>query len=111
MKKVEKEFQQISEFIDKSRNAAVGFMNYAASLENLCSRWLGKLCSRKMHNWRLPLNLCILKMHKRLKYTLDRTMSPMMVAEYRRLLIPEEVLKRSLEEYCAFMKKDEMHRS
>ena len=30
MKKVEKEFQQISEFIDKSRNAAVGFMNYAA---------------------------------------------------------------------------------
>ena len=30
MKKVEKEFLQISEFIDKSRNAAVGFMNYAA---------------------------------------------------------------------------------
>ena len=30
MKKIEKEFQQISEFIDKSRNAAVGFMNYAA---------------------------------------------------------------------------------
>ena len=37
------------------------------------------------------------------KYTLDRTMSPMMVAEYKRLLIPEEVLKKSLEEYCAFM--------
>ena len=30
MKKIEREFQQISEFIDKSRNAAVGFMNYAA---------------------------------------------------------------------------------
>ena len=30
MKKTEKEFQLISEFIDKSRNAAVGFMNYAA---------------------------------------------------------------------------------
>ena len=30
MKKTEREFRQISEFIDKSRNAAVGFMNYAA---------------------------------------------------------------------------------
>lgn len=44
------------------------------------------------------------------KYTLDRTMSPMMVAEYRRLLIPEEVMKKSLEEYCAFMKKDELRK-
>ena len=40
------------------------------------------------------------------KYTLDRTMSPMMVAEYRRLLIPEKVMKKSLEEYCAFMKRE-----
>ena len=30
MKKTEKEFQQICEFIDRSRNATVGFMNYAA---------------------------------------------------------------------------------
>ena len=36
-------------------------------------------------------------------YTLNRTMSPMMVAEYRRLLIPEEVMKKSLEEYCRRM--------
>ena len=43
-------------------------------------------------------------------YTLNRTMSPMMVAEYRRLLIPEEVMKKSLEEYCAFMKKDELRK-
>ena len=41
------------------------------------------------------------------RYALDRTMSPMMVAEYRRLLIPEEVMKKSLEEYCEFMKKEE----
>jgi len=39
-------------------------------------------------------------------YTLDRTMSPMMVAEYRRQLIPEEVMKKSFESYCSFMKKD-----
>ena len=37
------------------------------------------------------------------------TMSPIMVAEYRRLLIPEEVMKKSLEEYCEFMKKGEGH--
>ena len=40
------------------------------------------------------------------KYTLDRTMSPVMVAEYRRLLIPEPVLKRTLEEYCRYMKSE-----
>lgn len=43
------------------------------------------------------------------RYALDRTMSPMMVAEYRRLLIPEEVMKKSLEEYCEFMKKEDGH--
>ncbi|MBP5226956.1 MAG: DUF1016 family protein [Kiritimatiellae bacterium] len=41
------------------------------------------------------------------RYALDCSMSPMMVAEYRRALIPEEVMKKSLEEYCAFMKKEE----
>ena len=40
------------------------------------------------------------------KYTLDRTMSPIMVAEYRRLLIPEAVMKKTLEEYCRFMKSE-----
>lgn len=45
------------------------------------------------------------------RYTLDRTMSPMMVAEYRRLLIPEDVMKKSLEEYCAFLKRDEINKT
>lgn len=40
------------------------------------------------------------------QYALDRTMSPMMVAEYRRLLVPESVMKKSLEEYCSFIKQD-----
>ena len=44
------------------------------------------------------------------KYAIDRTMSPMMIAEYKRLLIPEEVMKKSLEEYCTFMKKEEVKR-
>ena len=40
------------------------------------------------------------------RYTLDRTMSPMMVAEYRRLLVPEEVVKKELAEYCRFLKQE-----
>ena len=44
------------------------------------------------------------------RYALDRTMSPMMVAEYRRLLIPEEMMKKSLEEYCEFMKRDSVQK-
>ena len=41
------------------------------------------------------------------KYAIDRTMSPMMIAEYKRLLVPEAVMKKSLEEYCEFMKCEE----
>ena len=33
-----------------------------------------------------------------------------MVAEYRRRLVPEEVACKSLEEYCAFLKQDEMRK-
>ena len=42
------------------------------------------------------------------KYAIDRTMSPMMIAEYKRLLVPEAVMKKSLEEYCTFMKQAEV---
>ena len=44
------------------------------------------------------------------RYTLDRTMSPMLVAEYRRLLVPEDVMKKSLAEYCAFLKRHEVRK-
>lgn len=39
------------------------------------------------------------------EYAMSRTMSPTMVAEYRRVLIPREVLTKSLKEYCEFLKK------
>lgn len=42
------------------------------------------------------------------KYSIDRTMSPMMIAEYKRLLVPEEVMKKSLEDYCEFMKHEDV---
>lgn len=37
------------------------------------------------------------------EYTLSRSLSPTMVAEYQSKLIPQEVMQRSLEEYCAFL--------
>ena len=35
------------------------------------------------------------------EYAMSRTMSPVMVAQYKRLLIPKEVLERTLEEYLS----------
>lgn len=40
------------------------------------------------------------------EYTLSRSLSPTMVAEYRRKLIPQDVMQRSLAEYCAFLQND-----
>lgn len=38
------------------------------------------------------------------EYTLSRSLSPTMIAEYQRKLIPLEVMRKSLEEYCSFLK-------
>lgn len=38
------------------------------------------------------------------EYTLSRSLSPTMISEYRRKLIPQEVLRKSLDEYCSFMR-------
>lgn len=37
-------------------------------------------------------------------------MSPMSVAECRRLLVPEDVMKKSLADYCAFLKRHEVRK-
>lgn len=39
------------------------------------------------------------------EYSINRTMSPTMVAEYKRVLVPREVIKKSLVEYCEFLKE------
>ena len=39
------------------------------------------------------------------EYSLNRSMSPTMVAEYHRLLVPRDVATRSLAEYCEYLKK------
>ena len=37
------------------------------------------------------------------EYTLSRSLIPTMVAEYRRKLIPQEVMQKSLDEYCSYL--------
>ena len=37
------------------------------------------------------------------EYAMSRSLSPTMVAEYKRQLIPKEVLQRSLDEFCDFL--------
>ena len=72
---------------------------------NLCSCQLRKLRMAQLCNCQLhKLRMC------EVKYAIDRTMSPMMIAEYKRLLVPETVMKKSLEEYCAFMKQSALQK-
>ncbi len=61
---------------------------------------------REGENPTIGLILCPKANECRVAYTLNRTMSPVMIAEYRRLLVPEDVMRKSLEEYCEFMKRD-----
>ena len=39
------------------------------------------------------------------EYAMSRSLSPTMVAEYHRQLIPKEVVQKSLEEFCSFLKE------
>ena len=40
------------------------------------------------------------------EYAMNRSMSPTMVAEYKRLLIPKELMQQQLNEFCSFFLKD-----
>ena len=40
------------------------------------------------------------------EYALSRSLSPTMIAEYKRLLLPKEVLRKSLDEFAAFFDTD-----
>lgn len=47
--------------------------------------------------------LCQSTDHSVVEYAMSRSMSPTMVAEYHRQLIPKEVIQKSLDEFCAFL--------
>ncbi|MBO7464377.1 MAG: DUF1016 family protein [Bacteroidales bacterium] len=61
---------------------------------------------RPNENPSVGIILCPSADKSEVEYTLSRSLSPTMVAEYRRLLVPVDVMQRSLAEYCEYLKKE-----
>ena len=61
---------------------------------------------RPNENPSVGIILCPSADKSEVEYTLSRSLSPTMVAEYRRQLIPVEVMQHSLAEYCEFLKNE-----
>ncbi|MBP5322230.1 MAG: DUF1016 family protein [Bacteroidaceae bacterium] len=62
---------------------------------------------RDNENPSIGIILCPSADRSMVEYTLSRSLSPTMVAEYQRKLIPQEVMRKSLEEYCTFIKDNQ----
>lgn len=58
---------------------------------------------RSNENPSIGILLCPSADHSVVEYAMNRSMSPTMVAEYHRQLIPKEVIQRSLDEFCDFL--------
>lgn len=59
---------------------------------------------RDNENPSIGIILCPSADRSMVEYTLSRSLSPTMIAEYQRKLIPLEVMRKSLEEYCTYLK-------
>lgn len=58
---------------------------------------------RSNENPSIGILLCQSADHSVVEYAMSRSMSPTMVAEYKRQLIPKEVMQKSLDEFCTFL--------
>ena len=63
---------------------------------------------RDNENPSIGIILCPSADRSMVEYTLSRSLSPTMIAEYQRKLIPLEVMRKSLEEYCTFLKGNQI---
>ena len=61
---------------------------------------------RDNENPSIGIILCPSADRSMVEYTLSRSLSPTMIAEYQRKLIPQQVMKKSLEEYCSFLQEN-----
>lgn len=61
---------------------------------------------RENENPSIGIILCPSADRSMVEYTLSRSLSPTMIAEYQRMLIPIDIMKKSLEEYCSFLKNN-----
>ena len=82
---------------------AVGFEPEFVGKMDMYLEALDRDIKRDNENPSIGIILCPSADRSVVEYTLSRSLSPTMVAEYQRKLIPQEVMQRSLEEYCAFL--------
>lgn len=60
---------------------------------------------RSNENPSIGILLCESAKRQVVEYALSRSLSPTMIAEYKRQLIPKDVLQRSLDEFCSYLEK------
>lgn len=58
---------------------------------------------RSNENPSIGILLCESAKRQVVEYALSRSLSPTMIAEYKRQLIPKDVLQRSLDEFCSYL--------
>lgn len=63
---------------------------------------------RSNENPSIGILLCPSVDHSVVEYAMSRSLSPTMVTEYKRLLIPKDVIAKNLDEYCAFAIEDKI---
>lgn len=85
---------------------AVDFESEFVSKMDMYLEALDRDYKRPNENPSVGIILCPSADKAEVEYSLCRSMSPTMVAEYKRVLIPREVIKKSLAEYCEFLKKE-----
>ena len=85
---------------------AVDFESEFISKMDMYLEALDRDYKRPNENPSVGIILCPSADKAEVEYSLCRSMSPTMVAEYKRILIPREVIKKSLAEYCEFLKKE-----
>ena len=84
---------------------AVGFEPEFVGKMDMYLEALDRDVKRENENPSIGIILCPSADRSMVEYTLSRSLSPTMVAEYQRKLIPQEIMQSSLKEYCSFLKK------
>lgn len=70
---------------------------------------LDKDVKRSNENPSIGILLCPSADHSIVEYAMSRSLSPTMVTEYHRHLIPKEVIQKSLDEFCSFISETDRH--
>ena len=95
---------KISEFV-QLETAQIGSVEESNEIVQLATAQISpdRDVKRDNENPSIGIILCPSADRSMVEYTSSRSLSPTMVAEYRRKLIPQEVMQKSLDEYCSYL--------